>query len=470
MQKTLNSWLEAISGQMYGSWLIILLLGGGIWFFIATRALPVRLAGEAIRVVAEPPSEKDSMSSFRALMVSTASRVGVGNIAGAASAVALGGAGAVFWMWVVAVVGSSSAFIESTLAQIYKRRNPESDASYGGPAYYIEAALKQRWLGIVFAIALIATYFGGFNMVASFTVASSFENYSFHSSSTPLVVGAVLAILVIGSIMGGPQKLSSVTAVLVPAMAIVYIVMCLAVIVTHIGALPGAIGQIFSEAFTFSAAGGGLLGAAVMNGIKRGLYSNEAGVGSAPNAAASASVSHPVKQGLVQMLSVWIDTLLICSATAFAVLCSGVVGSDKLKGVPFVQEAMATTFGSFGHMFVTICLCVFAFTTLIGNYFYAEINLQYLFNNKAPLFTLITFRICAALIVLLGATLEFALVWNLADVLMGVMVFINMPVLFVLGKHAIRAGQDYIAQRKAGKNPVYIAANNGVTEATDYWK
>ncbi|PID97951.1 MAG: amino acid carrier protein, partial [Actinobacteria bacterium] len=394
---------------MYTYLLIAILIGAGLYFFIRTKALPLRLFAESVRVVTEKPQDEKSISSFRALMLSTASRVGVGNIAGVASAVALGGAGAVFWMWLIAFLGASTAFVESTLAQVYKRRSAHGH-SYGGPAHYIEQALKTPWLGYIFAFSLIATYVGGFNLVASYSVKEAFSTYGFfNEATTPYVIGLILAVLVAGAVFGGIKKLSSVTVVLVPLMAMIYIVLSLVLIVVNITQVPAVFAEIFRSAFDFQAIFGAFAGSAVMQGIKRGLYSNEAGVGSAPNAAATASVSHPVKQGLVQMLSVWIDTAIICTATALAVLSSGIEGSEDLKGVPLVQDAWATVFGSMGPHMVTAALCVFAFTTLIGNYSYAESNLQFILRREPRQWELMLFRGASAVIVFAGAIAEFSL-------------------------------------------------------------
>ena len=357
--------LDTISGFMYTYLLVALLIGVGLYFFIRTRALPLRLFKEAIRVVTEPPVEEGEVSSFRALMVSTASRVGVGNIAGVATAVTLGGAGAVFWMWVIATLGGASAFIESTLAQIYKKQGPHH--SYGGPAYYIQTALKQNWLAALFAVVLIITYMGGFNLLASFNVADAFTQYSWANESTPWIIGAILAVLMAGSIFGGTRRLTDVTGLLVPVMAIIYLGVGLVVVALNYQNIPAMFSAIFRSAFDFPAIFGAFTSSAMMYGIKRGLYSNEAGVGSAPNAAASASVSHPAKQGLVQMLSVFIDTMIICTLTAFVVLSSGVGTDGSVTGAPVVKDAMATVLGQpVAQVFVSIALFLFAFTTLVG--------------------------------------------------------------------------------------------------------
>lgn len=465
----MNAVLEAISGVMYTYLLIIVLIGAGLYFFIRTKAMPLVMFLEAVRVVGEKPQDSGAISSFRALMLSTASRVGVGNIAGVASAIALGGAGSIFWMWVIAFLGAASAFVESTLAQIYKRRSSDGH-SYGGPAYYIEQALRLPELGYVFALSLVLTYVGGFNLVASYNVKEAFSTYGFYNElSTPYLVGGLLAIFMLASIVGGTRRLSMVTAVLVPSMAVIYIGLCVLLILANITAIPSVIAEIFRSAFDFEAIFGGFVGSAVMLGIKRGLYSNEAGVGSAPNAAATASVSHPAKQGLVQMLSVFIDTVIICTATALAVLSSGVQGGPELKGPPLVQAAWQTFYGEAGQHLVTLALVVFAFTTLIGNYFYAEANLAFLLRRAPRAFELFVFRVVCAVIVFIGATAEFSVAWNTADILMGIMALINIPVILILGSKAIAALEDYRRQRAQGKDPVYVAKDNGIEERLDYW-
>ena len=459
-----------LSNWMYTYLLVILLVAAGLFFTIRNRFPQLRLLREAIRVVVERPEKEGSVSSFQALMVSTASRVGTGNIIGVSVAICMGGYGAVFWMWLIALLGGATAFTESTLAQIYKRRNPETGESYGGPAYYIEAALHSRPLAVLFALSLIATYAGGFNMLCSYNLQSTFSGYSFYSPEwTPWIIGGIVALLTGYCVMGGGKRIVKVTSTLVPFMGGLYVLVSLIVIVMNIGLLPQVLGRIFSEAFDFQAIFGGLAGSCLMYGIKRGLYSNEAGVGSAPNAAASANVSHPVKQGLVQMLSVFIDTILICSATALMCLCSGVEPTAEAAGAPYVQAALQNALGDFGPVFIAISMALFAFTTLIGNYYYCEGCLRFIFK-KTPSQTFMTvFRIIAAVIVLLGAVISMQLAWDTADLFQALMVVINIPVILILGRTAIKALKDYTEQRKAGKNPEFKAANIGLKEKTDYW-
>lgn len=468
--------VAAISGYMYSYILIIMLLAVGLYFTFRGKLVQLRLLPESIRVVSEKPKDGKSVSAFQALMVSTASRVGTGNIVGVANAIAIGGYGAVFWMWLIAIVGGASAFVESTLAQIYKKKDPEG-GSYGGPSYYIEAALHSRTLGVIFAGALIATYAGGFNMLASYNLIDSLTSYSFYEaagkigsfSTVAVVGGAILALLVGVCIFGGGKRIVKVTGVMVPVMGVIYIIMALLVVILNIGQVPGVLGKIFAEAFDFQAIFGGFMGSCVMQGIKRGLYSNEAGVGSAPNAAAAADVSHPVKQGLVQMLSVFIDTILICTATALMALCTGIVPSEALKGAPFVQASLANTFGAIGPYFITFALLLFAFTTLLGNLFYCDGCLNYIAGHTLSKSAKTVFNVIAVLLVFVGPLLNFGVVWDLADVLMGVMAIINLPVIVILGGTAMKALKDYTDQRAAGKDPEFKAASIGLKEKTDFW-
>ena len=466
----INDIVLAISNFMYTYLLIIILLAGGIYFTFRTRFIQFRMFRESLRVVAERPDRAGSVSSFQALMVSTASRVGTGNIIGVSVAICIGGYGAVFWMWLIAIIGGATAFIESTLAQIYKRRNPETGESYGGPAYYIEAALHSRPLAVLFALSLIATYAGGFNMLCSFNLQSTFSGYSFYNESvTPWIIGGIAALLTAFCVMGGGKRIIAVASTLVPFMGGLYVLVALIVVLLNLELVPTVFARIFQGAFDFQAIFAGFTGSALMQGIKRGLFSNEAGVGSAPNAAASANVSHPVKQGLVQMLSVFLDTLLICSATALMLLCSGVEPTEAAQGAPYVQVALSSVFGSIGPIFITVAMVLFAFTTLIGNLYYVDNALAYLMKKVPSKQFMIVFRIVAVALIFLGAGLSIDLVWNLADVLMGIMVIINIPVILILSRPALAALKDYTAQRKTGRNPVFKAASINLKEKTDYW-
>lgn len=466
----LNDILGQINDLMYTYLLLFLLLGTGLYFSIRSRFAQVRLMKEGFRILTEKAEVEDGkkqVSSFQALMISTASRVGTGNIAGIATAIAAGGPGAVFWMWVMAVIGGASAFIESTLAQVYKTKDGKDFR--GGPSYYMEKALGKRWMGVLFSVLLIICFAYGFNGLQSYNMSSALEYYipGYSESSYPMIVGLILAVGTGLIIFGGVHRIGFITSVMVPIMAGAYLLIGLFTIVTHLPQLPGVLAMILSEAFDVQAIMGGLAGSAVVIGIKRGLFSNEAGMGSAPNAAASASVSHPAKQGMVQVISVFIDTLLICSATAMMLLLSGVQGAaGVLDGIPFVQKAISANVGTWGIHFITASIFAFAFSSLIGNYYYAESNILFIKNNKVLLFV---FRCTCLLAVFLGAQADFSLVWNLADITMGCMAIVNIIAILLLGNIALKVLKDYETQKKAGKNPVFKAENVGIKN-TDCWK
>ena len=464
----LDALIGEISNFMYGKLLIVMILGVGFYYTLRTRFVQIRLFGETLKVIMEK-KEGQKVSSFQALMVSTASRVGTGNIIGVSTALCLGGFGSMFWMWLAAFLGGGAAFVESTLAQVYKKRGEHS--SYGGPAYYIESALHNRFVAIIFALALICTYGVGFNMLCAYNLQSTFSGFTFYNpASTPWVIGGVLAVLVGWCIFGGGRRIIKATSALVPLMGLIYVVVALIVVVMNIGLLPSVFDTIFTQAFDFEAIFGGFTGSCVMYGIKRGLFSNEAGVGSAPNAAAAADVSHPVKQGLVQMFSVFIDTMILCTATAFLCMSSGVAPTKELAGAPFVQASLDATLGSGAGVFLTISMLLFAFTTLLGNLYYVDNCLAYV-NGKVPgkLFMTV-YRVFAALVIFVGAGLSMDLLWNLADVLMGCMAIINLPVIVILGRQAMACLRDYESQRAAGKDPVFCAKDIGITESLDYWQ
>lgn len=460
--------INIVNDALYSYILIIILVICGLYFTLRTKCIQFRLLKEQFRAVMEKPEDANGVSSFQALMVSTASRVGTGNIIGVSTALCLGGFGSVFWMWIIAVVGSASAFIESTLAQIYKRKGP--DGSYGGPAYYIEGGLKCKPLAILFSILLIVTYGFGFNMLASYNLQSTFSSYSFYNTdTTPWIIGFIVALLVGFCLFGGGKRILKVTSALVPFIGIIYILVALLIVFMNINLLPDIFKTIFTEAFNFKSIFGGFSGSCIMYGIKRGLFSNEAGVGSAPNASASAEVNHPVKQGLVQVLSVFIDTLLVCSATAFMCMSSGVNPTEELSGAPYVQAALTKTLGSFGPIFITIAMILFAFTTLVGNLYYVDKSIFFIFKRMPGKTFMRLYYIVASLVIFLGAGLSADLLWGIADVTMGAMTIINMPTILYLSKYVFRALKDYENQRKEGKEPEFKAKNINLPHETDYW-
>lgn len=465
-----NNLLASLNDFLYSYILIFLLVAAGIYFSIRTKFVQFRLISDAIKALKEKAENNDngkSVSSFQALMISTASRVGTGNIAGIATAIVAGGPGAVFWMWVMAIVGGASAFVESTLAQVYKVKDGKEFR--GGPSYYIERALGKRWLGVLFSILLIACFAYGFNGLQTYNMSSALEYYIPNYSDTilPAVVGLLIAAATAFVIFGGVHRIGFISSVIVPIMAGIYILMGIFITLTNLDRVPEMFSLIFDGAFDFRAIFGGFAGSTVLIGIKRGLFSNEAGMGSAPNASATATVSHPVKQGMVQVLSVFIDTLMICTTTAFILLLSGVTGvPEKLDGIPYVQAAISANVGSLGIHFITFSIFAFAFTSLIGNYYYAESNILFIKNNRI---LLNVFRITCLIAIFLGAQADFSTVWNLADVLMGFMAIENILVIFLLGGIAFKVLDDYTKQKKQGIDPVFKAKNVGLNN-TDTWK
>lgn len=465
-----NQFLSSLNDFLYSYILIFLLVLVGLYFSFRTKFVQFRLFKDAIQALkekSENSGNKKSVSSFQALMISTASRVGTGNIAGIATAIVAGGPGAVFWMWVMALIGGASAFVESTLAQVYKVKDGKDFR--GGPSYYIERALGKRWLGVLFSILLIACFAYGFNGLQTYNMSSALEYYIPNYSETilPAVVGLVIALATAFVIFGGVHRISFITSVVVPIMAGIYILMGIVITLMNFNQIPTMFSQILEGAFNFKAIFGGFAGSTILIGIKRGLFSNEAGMGSAPNASATAEVSHPVKQGMVQVISVFIDTLLICTTTAFILLLSNVEGTaGKLDGIPFVQAALQANVGEIGIHFITFSIFAFAFTSLVGNYYYAESNILFIKDNKI---LLNLFRVSCLVAIFLGAQADFGTVWNLADVLMGFMAIENILVIFVLGGIAFKVLDDYMKQKKQGLNPVFKAENIGLKN-TDCWK
>lgn len=466
LQMKLNDILTNINDVMYTYVLIIMLVAAGLYFTIRTKGAQFRLFGDGLKSMLEK-SETDEkgnkkVSSFQALMISTASRVGTGNIAGIATAIATGGPGAVFWMWLMALIGGASAFIESTLAQVYKVK--QEDGQYrGGPSYYMERALGKRWMGILFSILLIICFAYGFNGLQAFNMSSTLEYYidDYANTPYPMIVGIILAALTAFVIWGGAHRIGFISSVMVPVMATLYIGIGLVTMIMNIDQIPAVFKLIFDSAFDFKAMAGGFAGSCIVIGIKRGLFSNEAGMGSAPNASASADVDHPVKQGLVQVISVFIDTILVCSSTAMMLLLSGVEGKkDVLDGIPFVQAAISANVGEWGIHFITFSIFAFAFSSVIGNYFYAESNILFIKNSKV---LLNVFRVTCVLAVFLGAQADFTLVWNIADITMGLMAVVNIIAIFLLGKVAFKVLKHYEMKKKAGEEIVFYEDEVGLT-------
>ena len=442
--------IDTINNVFWGYFLIVALLGCAVWFTIRTKGVQFRMVREMLHLAVESNSgneEGKHISSFQAFMVSMASRVGTGNLAGVASAISIGGPGAVFWMWATALLGSATAFVECTLAQLFKVRS--KDSYIGGPAYYMQYGLGKRWMAVLMSVLLIVSFAFSNNSVQSNTLCSAMRE----AFGIPTwLMGAILVAMAGLVIFGGIGRIAKASSVIVPLMAFIYIAVALIVVIANIKMLPSAIVLIFKSAFGWKQAAGGFFGAAVMLGIKRGLFSNEAGEGSTPNAAATANVSHPVKQGLVQSLGVFIDTLVICSCTAFIILCSGVDIHSGLDGVNLTQAAISSTIGPSGKVIVAVVLFFFVFSTILGNYYYGEANIRYITSNKKWLTVL---RIGSLAMVMFGSLTAISTVWALIDICMALLTTCNLVALVLLGKWAIRLLEDYRRQKKEGKDPVF---------------
>ena len=448
----LTQWINSINDVLWSYILIIMLLGCALWFTFKTKFVQFRMLKEMIRLLGDSTGKSEGkehhISSFQAFAVSLASRVGTGNLAGVATAITIGGPGAVFWMWIIALLGASSAFVESTLAQLYKVHGKTS--YIGGPAYYMKNGLKQPWMGILFSVLIIFTFAFAFNTVQSNTICAAFEK-AFQIDHT--LMGSILTILTLVIIFGGVQRIAKVSGIIVPVMALGYILLALVIVGMNITHLPDVMMLIVRSAFGWEQALGGGIGMTLMQGIKRGLFSNEAGMGSAPNVAASADVTHPVKQGLIQTLGVFTDTLIICSCTAFIILFSGVYQNGEANGIQLTQMALDNEIGSGGSTFVAIAILFFAFSSIIGNYFYGEANLRHLTENKK---IVVLFRIMTGGMVMFGALASLDLAWSLADVCMALMTICNLIAITLLGKYAFRLLEDYREQKRHGiKDPVF---------------
>ena len=442
-----------ISDALWSYALIAVLIGCGLWFTFRTRFVQFRMIGEMIRLLAESaiPDEKGKhhISSFQAFAVSVATRVGTGNLAGVATAIAIGGPGAVFWMWVIAIFGSATAFVESTLGQLYKQRHRES--FIGGPAYYIRRGLHCRWMSVLFAILITVTFGLSYNSIQSNTICSAMQE-AFGWS--PLWVGLALSALSLIIVFGGIHRIARVSSVLVPVMAIGYVALAVVIIIMNFSLLPHVFKVIISSAFGMEQVAGGGLGATMMNGIKRGLFSNEAGEGSAPNVAATAATSHPVKQGLIQALGVFTDTLLVCSCTAFIILISGLYTSPELNGIVLTQASLQSEVGASGPLFIAVAIFLFAFSSIIGNYYYGEANIRFLTDNRS---IMVLYRLFSGgVMVMFGALATLNLVWSLGDLCMALLTACNLVAIIALGKYVFRLLDDYRHQKRQGiKDPVF---------------
>ena len=456
----MNELITQINDAIWGYVLIGVLIICGIWFTWKTKGVQFRMVGEMLRLLADSAtsgtdslSDKDKnhkhISSFQAFAVSVATRVCTGNLAGVATAIAIGGPGAVFWMWVIALIGSATAFIESTLGQLYKQR--QKDSFVGGPAYYIKRGLHCNWMAYLFAVLITITFGLSYNSIQSNTICGAmYEAFGWN----PLLVGSILSVVALIIIFGGLQRIANVSAVMVPLMAIGYFVLVMVIIIMNIEHIPHVLKVIITNAFGLEQGVGGTIGATIMNGVKRGLFSNEAGEGSAPNVAAAATVSHPVKQGLIQALGVFTDTLLVCSCTAFMILISGLYSTPELNGIALTQAALNSEIGAFGPTFIAIAILLFAFSSIIGNYYYGEANIRFMTSSNAVLTVYRVFS--GGVLVMFGAMASLEIVWNLGDLCMAMLTACNLVAIVRLGKYAFRLLEDYRQQKRSGiKEPTF---------------
>ena len=445
----MNNLITHINDFIWSYVLIGALVACGLWFTLKTKGVQFRMVGEMIRLLTDKHPGSKQISSFQAFAVSVATRVGTGNLAGVATAIAIGGPGAVFWMWVIALIGSATAFVESTLAQLFKQRHEQS--FIGGPAYYIQKGLHCKWLAYLFAVLITLTFGLSYNSIQSNTICGAMQQ-AFGWS--PLVVGLVITALALVIVFGGIHRIANVSAVLVPLMAVGYFLLVVVIIALNIQHVPHVFHVIVSSALGFEQGAGGAIGSTIMNGVKRGLFSNEAGEGSAPNVAATASVSHPDKQGLIQALGVFTDTLMVCSCTAFVILISGLYDVPELNGIALTQAALNSEIGSFGPTFIAIAIFLFAFSSIIGNYYYGEANIRFITSSK---FVLQVFRVFSGgVVVLFGALASLEIVWNLGDLCMALLTACNLVAIVILGKYAFRLLDDYRQQKRSGiKEPTF---------------
>lgn len=445
--------INQVNDLLWGYVIIAVLVGCGVWFTVRMRFVQFRMLGEMVRLLNDSPvkvkGQERHISSFQAFTVSLASRIGTGNLAGVATAIVVGGPGAVFWMWVMALFGAATAFVESTLGQLYKLRHSES--FIGGPAYYIQRGLHCRWMAVLFAILITVTFGLANNSVQTNTICGAMEGAF---GWNPTIVGIVLMVLTLLVVFGGIQRIARVSSILVPLMALGYLILALVIIVMNIHLIPHVFKVIIESAFGLEQAVGGTVGAAIMNGVKRGLFSNEAGEGSAPNAAATAAVSHPVKQGFIQALGVFTDTLVVCSCTAFIILISGFYEHPQLNGIMLTQEALESQVGPLGPIFIALAILMFAYSSMIGNYYYGEANIRFMTNRPI---VLTVYRILSGgVMVMLGALLSLNTVWSIIDFCMALLTACNLVAIILLGKYVFRLLDDYTSQRQQGiKSPTF---------------
>lgn len=456
----MNELITQLNDTIWGVGLVGALVICGLWFTIKTKGVQFRMIGEMFRLLTDSTTstignltdkqiQRKHVSSFQAFAVSVATRVGTGNLAGVATAIAVGGPGAIFWMWVIALLGSATAFVESTLGQLFKKRH--KDSFIGGPAYYIMHGLHCKWMAYLFAILITVTFGLSYNSIQSNTICGAMQEAF---GWNPMVVGAILAAIALFIVFGGIHRIAHVSSILVPIMAIGYFILAIVIVMMNLEHIPHVLKVIVTNAFGLEQGLGGALGATIMNGVKRGLFSNEAGEGSAPNVAATATVTHPIKQGLVQALGVFTDTLLVCSCTAFVILISGLYDVPELNGIALTQAALGSEIGSFGPIFIAVAIFLFAFSSIIGNYYYGEANIRFMTSSETAL---AIYRIFSGgVFVIIGALASLEFVWNLGDLCMALLTICNLIAIVTLGKYVFRLLDDYKTQKRQGiKEPVF---------------
>lgn len=466
-------YLDSLNDWLWSFVIIPLLAGCALWFTFKTKGVQFRMIGHMVKLLFESPGSskfsedssksKRHISSFHAFVVSLSSRVGTGNLAGVASAIFVGGPGAVFWMWVMALLGSATAFVESTLAQLYKRKS--SDAYIGGPAYYMQYGLHKKWLGVLFSVIMIVTFAMANQIMQSNQICTSL-GYTF-SISLPWVAG-FLAVFTGLIIFGGIHRIADFAALVVPIMAVAYLLLAIIIIAMNITLIPQVFKIIVTSAFGFNQAVGGMVGTAVAQGVKRGLFSNEAGEGSAPNAAATAETSHPVKQGLIQALGVFTDTIVVCTCTAMIILISGVYNGAEADGILLTTLALETEIGESARYFISAAIFLFAFSSIIGNYYYGETSVRFITKSRRML---LLFRIVTMLVVLIGGFLTISEIWSLIDICMAFLVMTNVSAILMLSPKVLALLHDYLDQKRIGKDPRFTASSMPeIEEDLEAWK
>lgn len=456
MMDALNN-LVLAAGDGLWTWVLLPVVGLlGLYFTVRTGVVQFRMIPEMFRTLTDKtPLDADgkaqSVSAFQAFTISAASRVGVGNIAGVGTAIAIGGPGAVFWMWTMAFIGGASSFVESTLGQLYKTK--DKDGFRGGPAYYMERGLGARWMGILFAVILILCFPLAFSSLQANTISATvMSTVGVELTWLPWVVGLALAVLTGLVVFGGVRRIASVTQAIVPLMAGLYLIVGVIIVALNVTEVPRVFGEIFAGAFGFQQIAGGAIGTIILQGVKRGMFSNEAGLGSAPNAGASAAVTHPVKQGLVQTLGVYFDTFLICSITAFIILVSTPDLTNAERGIGLTFDAVTSQLGAWSGVLLSVIVFLLAFSSILGNSYYGESNIEFI--TTKPVWLTI-YRVAAVVAVLAGSVLTADIVWNTADGLMGVMALVNLTAIGLLGGVAFKLLKDYSNQRRGGFDPVF---------------